>query len=186
VENEIIDLLYITAMKLRDACTVGDQAPRVKEMYELIYHPKPGEYVAETSTGFGPGRGDATNFQKIGRLVLVRDEQIERPECDWGENEEDRYYPEKYTYIELFDGTLFRWHNASFITIPGHQYWADNLYAEWGWYNQKDIEKDNAQWVSEAIIRHRLEDEHQMEKWREIQANIEREADEKAVKSTHR
>ena len=177
MENEIIDLLYLTAMKLRDACCVGDQAPRVKDMYDLIYNPKPGDYVAETSTGYGPGRGGATNFQKIGRLILVRNEQVERCQEDWGENEEDSYYPEKYTYIELFDGTLFRWSNADFIAIPGHQWWGDTLYAEWGWYDPKSIERDNTKWVNAAIKRHKLEDENQMAKWREIQANIEKELD---------
>lgn len=99
---ELIWLLAHSILAIHSACLVGNPAPKVKEMYERMSHPQPGDVVLETGTCW---RADWPE-RALGRLI-----RIER-----GPNEFEDTYVVASMYFA--DRAITNWQNASFIALP--------------------------------------------------------------------
>jgi len=121
-EPDIID----EALKICVACglqaywntLVGNQCPAVRDYYQRVTHPQPGDLVLEITAR------NARPIDRIGRLISVG---MENPppevmsEEDYDEEEWGRPYPpyqEEVWRIRTLDDREFRWWNARFIVIP--------------------------------------------------------------------
>jgi hypothetical protein len=105
-------LLEITAYNLYMATLVGNPAPRVKQLYDRITKPQVGDMVLETSTIWMEDR----NGTRMGKLLRVVREPMYTDE-EWSEMREPIPL-DTFWYIELPDGSEFRWYNCGFIAIP--------------------------------------------------------------------
>jgi len=105
-------VLRQSAHRLWGATLVGHPVPKVAELHAEIKLIRPGDMVAELTT-FYMGR---PHEDAVGRLVACRREALryDDPE-DYDRPLRDR--SEVAWYIELLDGRVFRWHNASFIRV---------------------------------------------------------------------
>lgn len=139
----VLRLLAVSAYRYYMATCVGNPAPAVKADYELLTHPRPGDWVLEASTAWF-AQHDA---DRIGRLIVVRDEITPYEDEETAALNDHEELHDTFTYIERIDGTLRRWHNCDFIRVFDS--------------NSRRDETDeqiaaNAAWVRDALKRHDL------------------------------
>ena len=121
IEQVIDELLKVCAacgLQAYQNCLVGNAAPAVRDYFQRVTSPRPGDMVLEISNRSAPP------IDRIGRLISVG---MENPppevlsEEDYDEEEWGRPYPpyqEEAWRIRTLDGRECRWTNAMFIVIP--------------------------------------------------------------------
>lgn len=108
---------------LWSAVCVGNQAPIVKDLFERMDAPIPGDWVMEMSTYHRGARHELTG---LGRLIkVVREARTDLPEWDVTR---DGPYPERDVWYiqQATTGKLVTWENCMFKASP-----CDNAGAEW-------------------------------------------------------
>ncbi len=122
----IIRLLELSAYKIWDAVLTGNQCPKIREIFDDMQNPRPGDLVIESSTIYGAkmsgkkGKLKSRGICGIGYLVKIVREPIWTLD-QWTESGEDEDVPiptEKVIYIQLFDGREMRWTNANILKVP--------------------------------------------------------------------
>lgn len=126
--GRIVRLLELAAYKIWDACLVGNQCEKTREMFEDMKNPKPGDLVIEKSTLYAgkmrgtDGKMESCGICGIGYLVKIERESIwteEQVKINGWKLENDGPIPtEKVIYLKLFDGREIRWTNADVLKIP--------------------------------------------------------------------
>ncbi len=114
---KVVSLLKGAAYQTwRATLCAGPQS--IRELFEELRNPKPGDLVMETTTH---GMKKRDPLEGIGRLVSVMQEPMYTQEA-WKEAGYDEGEPiptERIWIIELIfdDGRQFRWRNAQFIKV---------------------------------------------------------------------
>lgn len=116
--QRLVRLLELSAYKIWDAVLTGNQCQKVREIYEDMQKPQPGDLVIETSTLWGAkmrgtnGKLEPRGIHGIGYLLRITREPTWTPEAwvkECGEEYKDEPIPtEKVIYIQLFDGREMR------------------------------------------------------------------------------
>jgi hypothetical protein len=130
VIDELLKVCAACGLQAYRNCLVGNAAPAVRDYFQRVTSPRPGDMVLEISNRSAPP------IDRIGRLISVG---MENPppevlsEEDYDEEEWGRPYPpyqEKWNIqeeqrikrmvwrIRTLDGRECRWQNANFIVIP--------------------------------------------------------------------
>jgi hypothetical protein len=114
-EATALRLLAVSAFRYYLATLEADSASRVAKQGAQLQSPRPGDWVMEIST-IWDARSD---FDRIGRLILARDEVVSSADEPWAAFNDDveSAIHERFTYIERLDGTVFCWHNCEFIRL---------------------------------------------------------------------
>ncbi len=104
--------------------------PIHRDVNKLLNNPRPGDLIFEATTLRPEG---------IGKLILVRDEWVDRGE--------EGGYNDTFWYIERLDnGELFKWYNCRFLRILTKRIFS----------LLQDGDPENKEWVGKAIITHKL------------------------------
>jgi hypothetical protein len=120
---ELVRMLANVTEELVRACCVGDPAPRVREMWEQLQNPQPGDIVLETSSR---RRDPEWPAQALGLLLFVTGVKV-RTEEQWAEAERAGWWridrrranAEGYWYVDPLDGSQRAvWENCSFVRVP--------------------------------------------------------------------
>lgn len=106
--------------------------PNHKEVFESIQKYQPGDWVVMWLTL------PEDDPRRMGRLILDCTEVINP------EDPEDNQVRDRFWYIELVDGRLFRWYNVQPLKVLR--------------FNEPSAE-EKAAWVQEAKKRHNLQEE---------------------------
>lgn len=142
MDTPLLPLLFDTLRALRATMHVGNPAPRVAALAARLEKPQPGDWVVEMSSGLYRYRPEA-----LGRLLVQREEPI------LSEDGEGRApATETWWYIEGVDGHLARWHNASFLALPGRE----ALDMDWPLAEREAAREERDAWVTAARLRHGL------------------------------
>src|SRR5215467_7263934 len=90
---------YLATLEAEPASRLAKERAQLQELH-------PGDWVMEIST-IWDARSD---FDRIGRLILVRDELVSSADEPWAAQNDDAgsVIRERFTYIERLDGTMFR------------------------------------------------------------------------------
>jgi len=116
--DELLKVCAACGLQAYQNSLVGNPCPAVRDYYQRVTKPRPGDMVLEITNRAAP------LIDTIGRLISV---EMENPppevlsEEDYDEEEWGRPYPpyqEKVWRIRTLDGRKFRWWNADFIVIP--------------------------------------------------------------------
>lgn len=142
----LLRLLAVSTYRYYLATCVGNPAPAVKADYELMTHPRPGDWVMEITTAWFAQH----DTDRIGRLVAIRDEVMPYEDEETATLNDHEELRDKITYIERMDGTLCRWHNCDFIRVFDSNSRRDET--------DEEIAA-NAAWVRDALARHKLAQE---------------------------
>ena len=125
LEERLLGLAIVSAHNLYHACLVGNAPPRIREMYDLVKHPRVGDLVVEITTGaVWYQRGESVDRarymgpieDKIGRLVKMT--QVPQREPEEGEDPADIPMQDGWVIERLTDASRITWTNASFIRLP--------------------------------------------------------------------
>lgn len=161
---EALRLLCIATANLSSACCVGNPAPIHTDLCGLVHKPRPGDLVFEYTHGshWRPGK---FRMDSIGFLLLKRYEPID----GWDEEANGEPAPDyPYTYIEMLDGRLARWHNCAFYRIlPATAY--EMAHPEPTLYDPEEARKA---WWEEAVVRHGLIEPGDLRVWWEAKGNL--------------
>lgn len=146
-------LLRMSAHELWLATLVGNPPPSLQKLRTRILSISLGDLVAENTTMHQREYDEYA----IGRLVAHRREALHcEPEDeaeDFGRRSEEAWY------LELLDGRLFRWHNASFIRVlEAH----DANFA--GTREARDGDA-NRVWIAGALARHDIDSLAAQQPW---------------------
>jgi hypothetical protein len=129
------------------AAAEGNPTPRIAQERDQLRTPQPGDWVMEIST-IWDARSD---FDRIGRLILVRDEIVPYAEEQEVAGDDSGGVRERFSYIERLDGTLFRWHNCEFLRLFADIRSDDEIDAT---MPAHDTDMRRSMWVSSAKRRH--------------------------------
>lgn len=115
-------------LDLRNALTVGDPAPVVREMWERHQDPQPGDWVIETTTiyrlTYYPERYDEATLLSLWdgqftRYLRTEDRPAYTPE-EWADGDDaGKPIPTEQVHVcENPDGSEYAWTNAELATVP--------------------------------------------------------------------
>ena len=142
-------LLRVSAHQLWLATLVGDPPPSLSRLHARIASVSPGNLVAEISTAYQREHDECA----VGRLVARRREalrfELEDEAVDFLQRSEVAWY------LELLDGRLFRWHNASFVRVLEDARGDENDEADRGW-------------VAGALARHDIDSLAAQQPWLKV------------------
>src|SRR5262245_10709188 len=150
-EAATLRLLAVSAFRYYLATLEAVPESRVANESAQLQRPRPGDWVMEVST-IWDARSD---FDRIGRLILVRDEFVSYSDESGAAfyDDAESAVRERYTYIERLDGTMFRWHNCEFIRVFEDIRSDQEITAA---TPEDDVDEWRASWVANARQRHTL------------------------------
>lgn len=118
--SDLIRLIEINAYSVYTGTLIGNAPPAVKELFQRLKAPRPGDLVLEITTLLTP----AHDGERLGRLLRDVREPVFTPEqlesyTEEGEDISDPYFSrtERVCYIQTMDGREIRWCNAKFIAV---------------------------------------------------------------------
>jgi len=97
-------LLKVSAYNLYKATLCSSNAPKMADLRQELWHPKPGDLVLEISSF----HQNLDSLENIGRLKEIK---------DWPYAEDGTGPSRKVYVLELFDGREFTWENCDFIKV---------------------------------------------------------------------
>ena len=112
--------MVMMALLIRKATLVGNQAPVVRNLYERMNDPQPGDLVIETSAAWRPD----SECRGLGILLAHRREWCSNDK-EWAvyraeEPDDDERLADHYWYVQYGPGDrdIARWEDCEFIAIP--------------------------------------------------------------------
>lgn len=101
---------------------VGDPCPGVRERYERMKAPRPGDLIVETSTLYGLMHRDPDLLDDRwdGQFIRYREtvrEWVPYPADETNDNPPGGYWETFYVCVNP-DGTEYRWFNAELCAVP--------------------------------------------------------------------
>ncbi len=119
------DALIAMAWHLRNATLVGSPAPKVQAMYERMRHPQPGDYVVESTWGWGRRAGADDRLKAFGILIAHRmewastwDEFVAEVGADLAFDDNRSRADAWYVQYGPDAADVCRWTNAEFVMVP--------------------------------------------------------------------
>jgi hypothetical protein len=148
-EAVALRLLAVSAFRYYLATLESDPPPRVAKERDQLQTPQPGDWVMEISTIWD----ERSDFDRIGRLILVRDEVVHYANEREDAFSDDEEVYERYTYVERLDGTVFRWHNCELMRVFEDIRSDEEIAAM---QPTHDADKQRSAWVTSARQRHNI------------------------------
>lgn len=122
-KEQFVEAIAAATVMLMETVSCGRPTPFQAQLYKRMTAPRHGDLVVEKSAyehwevmkreNKKPSHYGTNIFDRVGRLVSVRNEQIPYPEPYQG------VYTERIVYISRLDNhELQRWANCHFIAVP--------------------------------------------------------------------